>query len=252
MTVATTFSRHSKTLHRVMLCVVPALCGLGYSLTAVAAATLPEQLIGAAETFLELAVEDYLQRTEIQGRHEVQINRLDPRLRLPVCDQELSVSLQSPAQPIGRVTLSVRCEGSRPWSVFVPGEVRLYRDVLIVSRPLGRGGVLQAADIALLERDVGLLNRGYLTDPIQAIGKQLTRPLRPDQVLTPAHLELAEVIRRGNQVVISARSGTIRVRMPGEALRDGAVGEQIQVRNQSSQRVIRARVTGPGQVEVAM
>lgn len=235
-----------------MLCVVPALCGLGYSLTAVAAATLPEQLIGAAETFLELAVEDYLQRTEIQGRHEVQINRLDPRLRLPVCDQELSVSLQSPAQPIGRVTLSVRCEGSRPWSVFVPGEVRLYRDVLIVSRPLGRGGVLQAADIALLERDVGLLNRGYLTDPIQAIGKQLTRPLRPDQVLTPAHLELAEVIRRGNQVVISARSGTIRVRMPGEALRDGAVGEQIQVRNQSSQRVIRARVTGPGQVEVAM
>lgn len=252
MTVATTFSRHLKTLQRALLCVVPALCGLGYSVTAVATATLPEQLIGAAETFLELSVQDYLQRTKIQGRHEVQINRLDPRLRLPVCDQELSVSLQSPAQPIGRLTLSVRCEGSRPWSVFVPGEVRLYREVVIVRRPLNRGSVLQAADIALLERDVGLLNQGYLTDLGQALGKQLTRPLQPDHVLSPAHLELAEVIRRGDQVVISARSGTIRVRMPGEALRGGAVGEQIQVRNQSSQRVIRARIMGRGQVEVAM
>ncbi|MGV8843766.1 MAG: flagellar basal body P-ring formation chaperone FlgA [Pseudomonas sp.] len=252
MTVATTYSRHLKTLQRALLCVVPALCGLGYSLTAAATATLPEQLIGAAETFLELAVEDYLQRTEIQGRHEVQINRLDPRLRLPVCDQELSVSLQSPAQPIGRLTLSVRCEGSRPWSVFVPGEVRLYRDVVIVRRPLNRGSVLRAADIALLERDVGLLNQGYLTDLNQALGKQLTRPLQTDQVLSPSNLELAEVISRGDQVVISASSGTISVRMPGVALRDGAVGEQIQVRNQSSQRVIRARVMGPGQVEVAM
>jgi len=252
MTVATTYSRHLKTLQRALLCVVPALCGLGYSLTATAAATLPEQLIGAAETFLELSVEDYLQRTKIQGRHEVQINRLDPRLRLPVCDQELSVSLQSPAQPIGRLTLSVRCEGSRPWSVFVPGEVRLYRDVVIVRRPLNRGSVLRAADIALLERDVGLLNQGYLTDLNQALGKQLTRPLQPDQVLSPSNLELAEVISRGDQVVISASSGTISVRMPGVALQDGAVGEQIQVRNQSSQRVIRARVMGPGQVEVAM
>lgn len=252
MTVATTYSRHLKTLQRALLCVVPALCGLGYSLTATAAATLPEQLIGAAETFLELSVEDYLQRTKIQGRHEVQINRLDPRLRLPVCDQELSVSLQSPAQPIGRLTLSVRCEGSRPWSVFVPGEVRLYRDVVIVRRPLNRGNVLRAADIALLERDVGLLNQGYLTDLNQALGKQLTRPLQPDQVLSPSNLELAEVISRGDQVVISASSGTISVRMPGVALQDGAVGEQIQVRNQSSQRVIRARVMGPGQVEVAM
>ncbi|MNG41192.1 flagellar basal body P-ring biosynthesis protein FlgA [compost metagenome] len=52
--------------------------------------------------------------------------------------------------------------------------------------------------------------------------------------------------------MISARSGTITVRMPGEALADGTLGEQISVRNQGSQRVVRARVLGPGQVEVEM
>jgi flagellar basal body P-ring formation protein FlgA len=53
-------------------------------------------------------------------------------------------------------------------------------------------------------------------------------------------------------VVISARSGAINVRMPGEALSGGILGQQISVRNLTSQRVIKARVMGPGQVEVEM
>lgn len=252
MNATTTFFRRLIAKRRQLLGVLPALCGLGYSPTAVTATTLPEQLIGATQSFLELAVGDYLQRSEIQARHEIQINQLDPRLRLPLCDQHLTTSLESPAQPVGRVTVRVRCEGSSPWTVFVPSQVRLYRHVLIVSRPLKRETVLTAADLSLLERDVGLLNQGYLTSLDQALGKKLTRTLLPDQVLAPVHLQQAEAIRKGDQVVISARSAAVNVRMPGEALSDGAPGEQIRVRNQRSQRVIKARVIGPGQVEVAM
>jgi flagella basal body P-ring formation protein FlgA len=40
--------------------------------------------------------------------------------------------------------------------------------------------------------------------------------------------------------------------MQGEALRDGAVGEAIGVRNLSSQRVVEGRVTAEGAVEIAM
>ena len=225
---------------------------LGYSVGAAAAFTSSEELIGAAESFLETAVVEYLQRSEIQGRHEISINRIDPRLRLPQCDQALSVRLESPAQPIGRVSTRVRCDGSTPWTVFVPGEVRLYRQVVILTRPLKRMSVISAADLSLVERDIGQINQGYLTDIQQAVGKKLTRRLQSDQVLAPNYLQIAEVIRKGDQVVISARSSTVNVRMPGEALSSGSPGQQIQVRNLRSQRVIRARVIGPGQVEVAM
>ena len=104
----------------------------------------------------------------------------------------------------------------------------------------------------MAERDVGLLNQGYLTALKQALGKKLTRPLQPDHVIAPTHVQIAEAIRKGDQVVISARSGGMSVRMPGEALSDGIIGKQISVRNQRSNRVVRARVVGPGQVEVAM
>jgi flagella basal body P-ring formation protein FlgA len=40
--------------------------------------------------------------------------------------------------------------------------------------------------------------------------------------------------------------------MPGEALSNGGLREQIRVKNLNSQRVIKAQVMAPGQVEVAM
>jgi flagella basal body P-ring formation protein FlgA len=253
MKTKSTFFRHCPTSNRQMLIIAAGLLMLGYQPgIAAAEATLPEQLIGTSQQFLELAVSAYLQRSEIQARHEIDVQQLDPRLRLPTCDKDLNVTLESPAQPIGRVTLKVRCTGSIPWSVFVPAQVRVYRQVLLASRPLKRASVLSEADLKLSERDIGLLNQGYLTSIEQAAGKKLARQLLTDQVIAPTHLQQAEVISKGDHVVITARSGGISVRMSGEALGHGGLGEQISVRNLGSGRAIKARITGPGQVEAAM
>ncbi|MFC3609296.1 flagellar basal body P-ring formation chaperone FlgA [Stutzerimonas tarimensis] len=230
---------------------LPAFWAWGHLLAA-QAATLPEQLIDVTQQFLEAAVDEHLQRGGIEGRSLVEVNRLDPRLRLVACDSPLIARLESPAQPIGRVTVRVQCEGSRPWTVFVPGQVRLFREVVVANRPLQRLVVLSAADLSLAERDVGQLSQGYLTQLDQALGNKLTRAVIVDQVLAPSFLQQAEAVRRGDQVMISASTGGISVRMPGEALMDGAPGQQIRVKNLGSGRVVRARVTGPGQVEVNM
>ena len=252
MKTLTTHFRHMMAKRLALVGVLPALGLFGYSQTHAADLTLPEELIGATEGFLEFMVEDYRERSEITGRHEIQVNPLDPRLRLAACDSNLTQSLESPAQPVGRVTVRVSCEGSTPWTVFVPAQVRIFRPVVVVKTALRRDSIIGAGDVALVEQDVSLLNRGYVTEVEQVIGRKLTRATRTDQVLTPAMLQLAEAVRRGDQVVISARSGGINVRMQGEALSGGTLGQQISVRNLTSQRVIRARVVGPGQVEVEM
>ncbi|HSX70069.1 MAG TPA: flagellar basal body P-ring formation chaperone FlgA [Pseudomonas sp.] len=231
--------------------VLPALGLFGYSALYAAPMTLPEELIGATEGFLEFTVEDYLERSEISARHEIEVNPIDPRLRLAACDSDLTQSLESPAQPVGRVTVRVSCEGSTPWTVFVPAQVRVFRPVVVLKTPLKRNSIVSERNIALIEQDVGAL-RSYITDPTLVIGRKMTRPVAADQVLIPSQLELAESVYRGDQVVIAARSGGIAVRVQGEALADGTLGEQISVRNLSSQRVVRARVIGPGQVEVEM
>ena len=212
----------------------------------------PQQLIDVTEQFLEQTVSEYLNRSTIDARYEIEVARLDPRLRLNQCDQPIAASLGSTTIPVGRVSVRVSCEGSSPWSVFVPSHVRLYRQVIVASRSLLRGTVLTDADVSLAERDVSILTQGYLTRHDEALGNKLTRPAQPDQVITPNQLEMAKVVRKGDQVVITARTGSISVRMPGEAMADGVTGKQIPVKNQRSGRTIKARVTGPGQVEVAM
>ncbi|WP_277051679.1 flagellar basal body P-ring formation chaperone FlgA [Zestomonas thermotolerans] len=248
--MTTHFRRTPAPCRSFCLAIVAALGWLGHGPASGATTTSPETLIGTAQGFLEFTVEDYLQRSGIEGRYEVEVNRLDPRLRLAECDSDLTASLESPATPIGRVTVRVRCDGSSPWTVFVPAQVRLFRDVLVTVRPLKRGEVVGMQDLTLLERDVGLLGQGFLTAPEQAAGKTVTRPLLADQVLTPTHLQSSRVVRKGDQVLISANSGKVSVHMNGEALGDGAEGQQVRVRNLSSQRIIKARVAGPGLVKV--
>ncbi|MFK3771206.1 flagellar basal body P-ring formation chaperone FlgA [Pseudomonas sp. NPDC089406] len=249
MYTKTTFSRR---LTRLLTGTLAALCFMAPGVRTLADAfTLPEQLIGVTQGFLEFTVEDYLATTQTQGRYEIQVNNLDPRLRMPLCSQQLDASLESPT-PLGRVTVKIRCDGAAPWTVFVPAQVRLLRNVVVMTRPLKRESMVEEGDVALRERDVGTLGPGYLTQLDQAVGMKLVRPMVLDQVLTQVQLEQAEVIRKGDHVVIIARSGSLSVRMPGEALSKGGMQEQIRVRNLNSKRVVKARVTGPGQVEVAM
>lgn len=248
-----TFFRRRQSPYRRLLCVLAIVWTFSITHSALAdTPTLPEQLIGVTQGFLEFTVEDYLATTQTPGRYEIQVNQLDPRLRLAFCDKELTATLESPAQPLGRVTVRIRCDGNSPWTVFVPAQVKLFRDVVVVARPLKRTAVIGPEDVALRERDISQISQGYLTEIDQAIGQKVVRPLVIDQVITQVHIEQAELIRKGDHVVISARSGTLSVRMPGEALTNGGLNEQIRVKNLNSKRVVKARVIAAGQVEVPM
>lgn len=247
----TPFIRHFTrflSIFKIALCA----CLLSHLNYALAKVTTPSELIGATQSFLEQTVNEYLQRSGIQGRYEIQVNNLDPRLRLNACNSDLTVTLENTEHPIGRVTTRVRCEGDTPWTVFVPAQVRLYLPVVVASKPLQRNQLLHPSDVQLSERDISQLNRSYFTDLTQTQDLKLIRPVQANQILTHNHVTAKEAIRKGDQVVISARSGSISVKMPGEALSDGSIGQQIRVRNTRSQRIIPARVIGPGLVEVQM
>ncbi|WP_150303532.1 flagellar basal body P-ring formation chaperone FlgA [Pseudomonas saliphila] len=217
------------------------------------ASPLIEQLIGATRAFLEDEIQTHLQQSTREARYSIEVNRMDPRLRLAMCPEEaLKATLESPSIPVGRVTVRLSCEGDVRWRLFVPAQVSLFEEVLVAVRPLGRQAVVGAGDVTLMERDTGLLNGAYLTDPGQAVGMRLRRPIAADSVISPVQLEQDEIVKRGDKVVISAANTRIAVKMPGEALEGGTLGSQIRVKNTRSGRTVSARVMAPGQVSVAM
>jgi len=206
-----------------------------------------EALIGTAQRFLERQIKDYLQQSRLNGRWQITFTPIDSRLSAKSCEKPLSTSLESRA-PIGRLTVKVRCE-MPAWTLLLPAQVSVWQPVLAARYPLKRGQQVHEADFTWVERDIGALPQGWLSDSRLLQGQQLTRRLSTGQLLLSSQLKAAQLIAPGEPVQILSQSDGIRVQMKGEALSAGSLGQLIRVRNLSSGRVLRARVVAQGQVE---
>lgn len=186
------------------------------------------------------------------GQVQIEVSRLDPRLRLADCDIPLTVDANE-AQPNrgGRVTAEVRCEGRTPWRIFVPAQVREIRPLVVAARPLSRGTLLTESHLEVSREDINQQHRGYLVDPAAAIGKVTRRQIGRGAILTPSDLETPQVLRRGDRVtLISGRPGfTVTAR--GEVLSAAGLGDRVRVRNLNSKRVVEGIVESENEVHVA-
>ncbi len=183
----------------------------------------------------------------------ITITPLDPRLRVRRCTQPLTAEAPAGSRALGATTVIVRCPGGdRPWSIHVSANVQVAVDAVVLARGVARGTVLTRADLALQRMDLASLPPGALTDPAQAAGRLLKRPLAPGLVLTAAMLEDRPLVRRGDTVMLLARAGGLDVRVKAEALGSGAAGQRIKVRNLSSRQVIEATVVAESLVQVPL
>lgn len=180
----------------------------------------------------------------------VRVGKLDRRLRLHRCAQPLEVFALPNAKLIGATTVGVRCEGVKPWKLFVRARVEKLDLVLVSRRPLSRGMKLAADDLKQVEYDVARISGGYVTDGSRVVGKLLKRSVTGGTVISPNMLESPKVVQRGEKVAIMATAKGLSVKMYGRALEDGAEGELIRVRNNSSRREIDAVVVASGVVSV--
>jgi flagella basal body P-ring formation protein FlgA len=92
---------------------------------------------------------------------------------------------------------------------------------------------------------------GVLTAQDSALGRIAVRDLAAGTVLNANMLEAPRTVRRGQAVTVALASGAVAVRVAGTALRDGALGERIPVRNLNSRRVVEGVIRADGLVEVA-
>lgn len=187
-----------------------------------------------------------------EGSVEVEVGRIDPRLRLSACERPLTLSLPPDNHLAGSALASVRCDGLRPWSLYVTARIKNYGPVLVAVRVVPRGATLGAADVRIEKRDLSTLNDTPLADLKQAAGKLTLQILAPGDVVGFRNLKAAQLVRRGEKVTILASGNGLEVRVIGEALADGTEGQAISVRNSLTRKVIQAVITAPGMVQVRL
>ncbi len=203
---------------------------------------------------IRTAATDYATKKMITHNQNstIETGRLDPRLRLNKCQQPLTVTPLSQRSNSGNMTVIVKCETSRPWTVYIPIKVKTYISIAVANRPLSRHIPISNADISIEKREISRLNSSYFESTDNLIGRSPKRSLSKGSVISPRDLAIKKVISKGSRISIIAETGGITVRMPGLALSDAGKGDQIQVQNLSSKRKLQATVMAPGVVRVAM
>lgn len=181
---------------------------------------------------------------------EVKVGRLDPRLRLAHCDQPLETFLPPGGRSLGNSTVGVRCHSIKPWTLYVPTQISISREILVSTRPLQRGEIVTAKDLQLEQRSLAALRNNYLIDPSLAIGKRIKRNLPTGAALTASILISPSLIKRGEQVTVFIESAGIQVRASAKAVMDGALGETIRVRNTTSKQLVEGIVVSRGVIQV--
>ena len=184
------------------------------------------------------------------NRTEVEAGSIDTRLRFAACDgtprDEVDLS-----RGAGRYNVRLSCPGPAPWSIYVPVEVRVYRDTVVASRSMARGELVGPNDVRLEERNVLAPGANGLSSLDDAIGLELRRAVPINGMVSDSAVIAPLLVRRGDRLQVTAHAGGITVGATAEALRDGRRGDRIPARNVQSKRMLEVIVTGPGKGDIA-
>jgi flagella basal body P-ring formation protein FlgA len=118
------------------------------------------------------------------------------------------------------------------------------------ARPVARGEACDGVDLLTSRGEVGAVLLQRLPRLSEVAGTRAARDLMADEVVTRTALVMRPMVQSGDVVAVRATADGVTVQGQAVAQQSGGEGDIIRVVNRESRRTLRARVVGPGKVEV--
>ncbi|MFM5029622.1 flagellar basal body P-ring formation chaperone FlgA [Aeromonas rivipollensis] len=183
----------------------------------------------------------------LDAQAEVTVGTIDERLPLNHCEEGLTISLPAKMEIRRNTTVYLKCEGDKPWDLYLPVRVSIQKPYVTVAVPVAKGDILSESMLTLAYQDQTLIRGDYLTDPASLIGVRSKRELKPGQ---PIRLTQVCVVCKGDQVTLSAENSSMQIKTMARALQDGSFGDMIRLVNIRSGRAVQGQVSAVGSVVV--
>ncbi|NMB74002.1 MAG: flagellar basal body P-ring formation protein FlgA [Myxococcales bacterium] len=180
-------------------------------------------------------------------RLTLQALRLPARLPERPDPAQIRVEFRQNEDFSGPTVVGLIVEGRRTWA-----RVSFERLVPAVTaaRDLPAGTMLAGTDLVSgfspARPEAGVICQ----DVAAAVGQKLRAFVKAGEPIRADRLERPQVVQAGEPVSIELVSGAVRLRVGGQALAPGRVGDRIPVQNLQSGRRVEARVLGAARVAV--
>lgn len=206
-------------------------------------------------TRVQREVEQYVEGELNNSGDQWQVKRVvltgDPRL--PAGPVQLSLSRGRGVALAGTVVLHLRVEaaGGVVRNLRVNATIDRRRPVWVAAHDLGRGTVVEASFLRREYRPWGALPSDCVARQADAVGMQLSRSVRANDVVRASELKVVPVVQRGDRVTLVAHRGPLQVRARGIVREAGGRDQRVQVANATSGKVVMGTVIDSATVEVA-
>lgn len=127
--------------------------------------------------------------------------------------------------------------------LLVPASVNA--DVLIATRTLPAGTVLQPDDISIREE-----GQPGVPSPEDVVGLQTKVAIYEGRPIQPGRLTAAYLVARNQLVTLAYETPLMRIETEGRALDSGQAGQVIRVMNLSSRTTVSGRVEPDGTIVI--
>jgi flagella basal body P-ring formation protein FlgA len=120
----------------------------------------------------------------------------------------------------------------------------------VATRPLVKGALITANDVHLAKMNSTVVGKDAVENLGDIVGRSLTKNIGQGEMFKAAAVVVPPVVAAGSRIVIVFRQNRLEVTASGIALENGGLGQDIRVRNESSKKVVVAKVVEPGLVMV--
>lgn len=192
------------------------------------------------ESILTSEIKAFITQRAYEAGEE--IRRAD--VSMVVQDQKTDNALMK--WPRGLVTASKYIE---PKHVLSKDDVEQSEYVIVSATNIVRGQVITSELVERQVRASNTIGAQTLSTIEQAIGLEATRTIRAGTALSVSDLTAADLVRKGEKVTLIVSRGALTISVETIALHDAKMGEQVELSNTESGRVVRGIVTGRHQAK---
>lgn len=182
---------------------------------------------------------------------EIEVGSLDPRLALNHCGQRLSAFLSPGARLTGKTTVGVRCEGRRPWTIYIPVNIVSTLEVVVATKALQRGHLLTAGDLEIVKQTAHSPSDAYVSALDQALGLEVKQRVSQGSKIRIDMLKKPNLVKKGQRVTIHSTAKGLHVSSAGIAMSNGSEGARIRVKNIKSARIVEGVVQADGAIDTS-
>ena len=115
-----------------------------------------------------------------------------------------------------------------------------------------RGTVISEHDVEMRNVPVRRIESATLTEISDLVGMAVKRTLRAGEPVRSRDIERPQIVRKNADVTIQHKGPGLILTVRATALQSGAMGDIINIRNATSNRIIQGRVIGPELVEAVV